>query len=162
MVAMLGQNGRPDHAVVNAYRPALHPTGRHGCAVDPECSLDCIATRSPAHEARRVHAPDNDLFDLGCDLVAAAAGIRRAAGSPAAARAVPAVLGCIEAAMRELAHATAELESTTARTRSRTSDSKSERMRRGYANLQQSLEDAERAAAAARPLAGRVLAITAR
>jgi hypothetical protein len=105
-------------------------------------------------------SPDNELYDRGCDLVAAAAAIRPPAGSPAAARAVPAALGCIEAAMRELAQAAAELEATTAHACSRGSHSSSERMHRGYANLQQSLEDAARAAAAARPLASRVLAPT--
>ena len=103
-------------------------------------------------------SPDNELYDRGCDLVAAAAAIRRTAGAPEAARAVPAVLGCIEDAMRELAQAAAELEATTAKAHSCRSSSRSERMHRGYVNLEQSLDDAARAAAAARPLASRVLA----
>jgi hypothetical protein len=109
-------------------------------------------------------SPDNELYDRGCDLVAAATAIAQAAGSPDAARAVPAVLGCIEAAMRALAEAAAALEATTDAATARAHDcrsnglqSRSERMHRGYANLRQGLEDAERAAAAARPLAGRVL-----
>jgi hypothetical protein len=100
---------------------------------------------------------DNELYDRGCDLVAAAAAIRSVAGAPDAARAVPAVLGCIEGAMRELAQAAAELEATTAQAHSCRSSSSSERMHRGYLNLQQALDDAALAAAAARPLAGRVL-----
>ena len=109
---------------------------------------------------------DNELYDRGCDLVAAATAIRQVAGSPHAARAVPAVLGCIEAALHELAEAAAGLERTTDDAssvlahgcRSHRNGPRSERMHRGYANLRHALEDAERAAAAARPLASRVLA----
>lgn len=114
--------------------------------------------------ARR--APDNELYDHGCDLVQAAAAIRRLADSPEAARAVPAVLGCIEAALHELLWASAALEQTAARSvaerwTGRTDvrlEARSERMQRGYANLQHALADAERASAAARALAGRALA----
>lgn len=109
---------------------------------------------------------DNELYDRGCDLVAAAAAIRRAAGAPEAARAVPAVLGCIESALCELMWAAAALERTSAdrleqnvrRQSSRRSGAIAERMRRGFANLEQSLSDGERASAAARALAGRALA----
>jgi hypothetical protein len=110
-------------------------------------------------------APDNELYDRGCDLVEAAAAIRRVADAPEAARAVPAVLGCIEAALGELLWATAALEETSARKVEQSSgciDSRarrrSERMQLGYANLQTALADAERASAAARSLAGRALA----
>lgn len=114
--------------------------------------------------ARR--APDNELYDRGCDLVQAAAAIRRVADAPEAARAVPAILGCIEAALHELLWASAALEQTTARSVSERSmhcadarmEPRSERMQRGYANLQGALADAERASAAARSLAGRALA----
>jgi hypothetical protein len=107
---------------------------------------------------------DNELYDHGCDLVATASAIRRAAGAPEAARAVPAVLGCMEAALQELTWAAAALEQTSndqletaydhpsARTRAI-----AERMQRGFANLQQALSDGERASAAARSLAGRAL-----
>ena len=44
---------------------------------------------------------DNELYDHGCDLVATASAIRRAAGAPEAARAVPAVLGCMESALEK-------------------------------------------------------------
>ena len=114
---------------------------------------------------RATRAPDNELYDRGCDLVEAATAIRRVADAPEAVRAVPAVLGCIEAALRELLWATAALEETSARTvqqRSGCADSsakpRSERMQIGYANLQTALADAERASAAARSLAGRALA----
>ena len=108
-------------------------------------------------------AADNELFDQGCDLVAAASAIRRAAGAPEAARAVPAVLGCIESALQELMWATAALEQTSAdlveqNARDDTSARIApiaERMHRGFANLQQALSDGERASAAARSLAGR-------
>ena len=108
---------------------------------------------------------DNELFDQGCDLVAAATAIRSAAGVPEAARAVPAVLGCIESALRELMWATAELEHTSADLLKHNADAEAsarmapvaERMHRGFANLQQALSDGERASAAARSLAGRAL-----
>jgi len=110
-------------------------------------------------------AADNELFDQGCDLVAAASAIRRAAGAPEAARAVPAVLGCIESALRELMWATAGLEQTSEDLVGQVAhDAQSaklvpiaERMHRGFANLQQALSDGERASAAARSLAGRAL-----
>jgi hypothetical protein len=121
------------------------------------------STRSPNVD----RSPDNELYDRGCDLVAASTAIAQTAGSPHAARAVPAVLGCIEAAMRELAVAASALEATTdeaaVRAHACTSNGaqpRSERMHRGYANLRQALADTERAAAAARPLASRVLAAT--
>lgn len=102
-------------------------------------------------------APDNELYDRGCDLVEAAAAIGRAAGAPEAARAIPAVLGCIEVALRELAEAAAALEVTTGQAIREPPNARSDRMHRGYANLRQALEDAEGAAAAARPLASRAL-----
>jgi hypothetical protein len=109
-------------------------------------------------------APDNELYDRGCDLVEAASAIRRVADAPEAVRAVPAVLGCIEAELRELLWAAAALEETSARTVEQRSGCtassarrRSERMQLGYANLQTALADAERASAAARSLAGRAL-----
>lgn len=108
---------------------------------------------------------DNELYDSGCDLVEAAAAIRRVSGADEAARAVPAVLGCIESALHELLWATAALEETTTRSvAGRTGQCadprmqpRSERMQQGYANLQAALADAERASAAARSLAVRAL-----
>jgi hypothetical protein len=120
-----------------------------------------MAMRAPVSHDRFAREPDNELYDYGCDLVLAASAIRRAAEAPEAARAVPAVLGCIETALAELFWASAALEATSARpvreqTRS-CSDPRTERMHRGFANLQQALADAERASAAARSLAGRAL-----
>ena len=110
-------------------------------------------------------APENELYDRGCDLVEAAAAIHRAAGAAEVARAIPAVLGCIEAALRELAEAAGGLEATTQHaireapetTRGRPVGPIMLRMHRGYENLRQALSDAERAAAAGRALAGRAL-----
>ena len=108
---------------------------------------------------------DNELYDHGCDLVATASAIRRAAGAPEAARAVPAVLGCMEAALQELMWAAAALEQTSNDRLELAHDHPSTRtkaiaarMQRGFANLQQALSDGERASAAARSLAGRALA----
>jgi hypothetical protein len=119
---------------------------------------------TPPSVSARERSADNELYDLGCDLVAAATAIRQVAGPPHAARAVPAVLGCIEAALRELAEAATGLERTTeaaSSVRARALGSRCDRMHRGYVNLHEALEDAERAAAAARPLASRVLALAA-
>jgi hypothetical protein len=112
-----------------------------------------------------LRAADNELYDRGCDLVEAAAAIRRVSGAADAARAVPAVLGCIESALHELLWATAALEETTTRSMAGGAQCadprmrpRSERMHHGYANLQSALADAERASAAARSLAVRALA----
>jgi hypothetical protein len=52
--------------------------------------------------ARAVQRRDavNELYDRGCDLIAAAAAIRREAGASETAPVVPALLGCIERARR--------------------------------------------------------------
>jgi hypothetical protein len=115
--------------------------------------------RTPVSHPSSERSADNELYDQGCDLVVAATAIRHVAESRHAARAVPAALGCLEAALHELAEATAGLERTTDWASTvHGHDSKSDRMHRGYTNLRQALEDAESAAAAARPLAARILA----
>ena len=109
--------------------------------------------------------PDNELYDRGCDLVEAAASIRRLAADPRAARAMPAVLGCLEAALHELRGACAAMEETTdrstrARGGSRPNDrlqAVAERTRRGFTNLERAINDAEDAASASRSLAARSL-----
>jgi hypothetical protein len=103
--------------------------------------------------------PDNELYDHGCDLVQAARAIRHAAGSARATRAIPAVLGCFEAALEELLWAAALLEDTATRAMpGQATDARTERLHRGYANLQRALDDAEVAAAAARALTARAVA----
>jgi hypothetical protein len=109
--------------------------------------------------------PDNELYDRGCDLVEAAAAIRRLASDPCAARAVPAVLGCLEAALHELRGACPVMEYTTdrvARERERPEPNDrmgavAGRMRQGFTNLERTLDDAEAAAIATRSLAARSL-----
>jgi hypothetical protein len=103
------------------------------------------------HAVGMSHAADNDLYDLGADLVEAAAGIARNAPDPDAAPAIPAVLGCIEAALDELRGAAGAL-----REAGGGDDPRHERLARGYANLGIALADAATAAAAARSLAARV------
>jgi hypothetical protein len=122
-------------------------------------AMTVSSARTPA-----TRAPDNELFDRGCDLVEAATAIRRVADAPEAVRAVPAALGCIEAALRELLWAAAALEEMSAQTVEQRSGGKdwiatrrADRMRLGYANLETALADAERASAAARSLASRAL-----
>ena len=109
--------------------------------------------------------PDNELYDRGCDLVEAAASIRRLAADPRAARAVPAVLGCIEAALQDLRGACPAMEQTTdgvTRERERPGPNDrlravGDRMRRGFTNLERAHNDAEDAARATRSLAARSL-----
>jgi hypothetical protein len=111
--------------------------------------------------------PDNELYDRGCDLVEAAAAIRRLAGDPEAARAVPAVLGCMEATLHEMTTACTALEATTdgaiqARpliARSSRVTVSAQRMRRGFRNLRRAILDAEDAASAARSLVARSLEV---
>jgi len=64
---------------------------------------------SPMRRASACRDAENELFDHGCDLVEAAAGIRRGLASHQAVRAVPALLGCVEAAVAELRAASALL-----------------------------------------------------
>jgi hypothetical protein len=80
------------------------------------------------------------------------------------AQLAPALLGCIEAALQDLVSTVAALEQTCAEVTAEHSGSHAEprsrlsveRMQR--ANLQEALTDAERAAAAARPLVARAVA----
>jgi hypothetical protein len=53
---------------------------------------------------------DNELYDRACDLVEAAAAIRRTAALPEAVQAVPAVLGCVQDAIGDLSVACVALE----------------------------------------------------
>jgi hypothetical protein len=159
----------PGDAVRTAYRRFGHPIrGPDAGSIRPTCKLDRMTSGSRTYQAdamrAHIRAADNELFDRGCDLVEAAAAIRTAAGASEAVRAVPALLGCLEAALHELAKAAAALEETTERsvagpTRGDIAPVR-ERMHRGYGNLRQALTDAELAATAARPLAGRLLVAT--
>jgi hypothetical protein len=109
--------------------------------------------------------PDNELYDRGCDVVEAAASIRRLAADPRGARALPAVLGCLEAALHELRGACPAMEQTTdsvtrERERSGRNDRRwavADRMHRGFTQLERALSDAEVAASATRSLAARSL-----
>jgi len=96
---------------------------------------------------------DNELYDRGCDLVEAAAAIRRLCDDRDAARAVPAVLGCVESALHELGSAVSSLDE--AFTEGGVPPEVVRRLHRGYMNLGLALADAETAASAARGLAGR-------
>jgi hypothetical protein len=122
------------------------------------------AAMHPSAVSSSLRPADNELYDRGCDLVEAAAAIRRLAADPCAARAVPAVLGCLEAALQELSRMCAVMEKTIERAAQSQSgnhkprrDAVAERMRRGFSNLDVALADAEDAAMTARALAGRSL-----
>lgn len=110
--------------------------------------------------------PENELYDRACDLVEAAAAIRRLAREPDAVQVVPAVLGSVHDAIGNLNIACVEMEQTVAeavrargqgddRWRRRVTD----RMHRGFENLSTALEDGQRASGACRALAARVLAV---
>jgi hypothetical protein len=96
---------------------------------------------------------ENELYDAGSELVEAATSIRRIAADPTASAAVPALLGCIETALAELSHACAQLQSAVDAT-----DARAHRLRRGYDNLADALDDAAAAGRAARALAARCVA----
>jgi len=135
----------------------------HRLRASKPCDMHGLARRT---RSARLEA-DNELYDRGCDLVQAAAAIRRAAESPEAVRAAPAVLGCFESALEELLCAAALLEQTT---HGFVADSprgiadelvarRVERMHLGFANLQWALADGQRTSAAARGLTRRALAL---
>lgn len=103
----------------------------------------------------------NDLYDHGCDLVEAAAALRRGAGNPDVTRTVPAILGCIEVALRDLTETTTALARGTAPAggapgAARLAD-RHARMRQGFAHLEVVLDEAGDAAAVARALAARII-----
>lgn len=105
-------------------------------------------------------APDNELFDRGCDLVEAALAIRRLAGDPDSVRAVPSLLGCIETCLQELAAATTELEAAEpapAHANGPAVAAADRRRRRGLTNLRIALGDAATASHAARALTARIV-----
>jgi len=110
---------------------------------------------------------DNDLYDRACDLVEAAAAIRRMAAHPEAVQAVPAVLGCVQDALGDLSVACVALEQSAAdavRTPGAESDDRwrrrvIDRMHRGFENLSAALEDTQQASGACRALVARALAV---
>ena len=109
---------------------------------------------------------ENQLYDFGCDLVEAAAGISRCAADSDAARAVPALLGCIEAALHELSPACAALTRINAAPSPHAQHPRTkaavDSLDRGYANLHAALQDARAATHAARSLAARHAETTSR
>jgi hypothetical protein len=117
-----------------------------------------VLNRASAMQRSR-RAPDNELFDRGCDLVEAASAIRRLAADAETARAIPALLGCIETSLQELAAAASELEGAEPPviTSERSLHIARARRRRGVANLRVALADAAAASHAARALTARVL-----
>jgi hypothetical protein len=102
---------------------------------------------------------ENELYDLGSDLVEAATAISRytAEADPDAAGAIPALLGCIETALEELSAASAALHRANAAPSVHDARSQAavDRLERGYANLSVALQDARAASRAARSLAAR-------
>lgn len=140
--------------------------------------LDRMASAPQRGDPWRMRSPPtqspgityDDIYDPACDLVEATARMRRAAATLQDAQLAPALLNCIEAALHDLAWTAAALEATSVRSttehRRGPADPRGpvlvERMQRGWANLQKTLMDAERTAAAARPLVARALAATAR
>jgi len=97
--------GRDDGGTGEHLRAGTPKRDAEGRVTAAMRAVTVSSARPPA-----TRAPDNELYDRGCDLVEAATGIRRVADAPEATRAVRAVLGCIEAALRELLWAAAALE----------------------------------------------------
>jgi hypothetical protein len=121
--------------------------------------------RSVLRSATRREA-DNELYDRACELVEAAAAIRRSAGRPEAVRAAPAVLGCVHEAIGELSLACVALErgvAGAAQARAPIGDDRRrrviERMHRGFGSLSAALNDAQRATGASRALVARALSL---
>lgn len=95
-------------------------------------------SRGADHRLMRT-SPDLEVYDRACDLIEAAAGLRRAAAALDTGEVTPAVLGCVEAALGDLRCATALLERASAR-------------HRGYSDLRGALASAAQAASEAREL----------
>lgn len=89
--------------------------------------------------------PENELYDRACDLVEAAAAIRRAM-RPEAAAAVPALLGCLQAGLADLHLISAAL----AGSLDIDAGADRARLQRGLATLAAALHGAEATADAAR------------
>ena len=115
--------------------------------------------------ARRREA-ENELYDRACDLVEAAAAIRRLAREPDAVQAVPAVLGCVSDAIGDLSLACVGFEQTAAEAvpapepHDRSQRRVITRMHRGFENLSAALDDGQRAGGACRALVARALAVS--
>lgn len=121
-------------------------------------SVGAMGTRTATSRQRDAV---NDIYNQCCDLVEAAAALRRAAGHPDVTRSAPAILACIEVALRDLTETTTALALVTARAgvapaAARFAD-RHARMRQGFAHLVVVLDEASDAAAAARALAARVI-----
>jgi hypothetical protein len=94
--------------------------------------------------------PDIAAYHHGCELVEAAAGLRRVATGTAPQDAVPAIAGCIELALRELSTAAQGLAHGRAAADRELLD--------GLTTLEVALNDAAEVAAVARALAACVAA----
>jgi hypothetical protein len=159
--------------------PGVHPNRRklaRGAAVIARVAvqsiymLDLMATTARMRHVLAMSLPvacsptrrdaDNELYERGCDLVEAAAAIHRVAESPRAAPAIPAFLGCVEAALHELSCTAVAMQQTSGSLQA-SADPRmhavTDRMHRGFANLNAALADAEAASRAARPLAARTV-----
>ena len=139
-------------------------------AVESICILDPMATTARLRHVVAMSPPvvcsptrrdaDNELYDRSCDLVEAAAAIHRVADSPKAAPAIPASLGCLEAALHELSCAVASMRETSESLQTRAEPgirASTDRMYRGFSNLDIALADAQAASRAARALAARTV-----
>jgi hypothetical protein len=60
-------------------------------------------------ESPRPRDPANELYDQGCEVLAASQALRAASTSPGAVPSAAATLGCLEAAFEEIAGAVGEL-----------------------------------------------------
>ena len=108
--------------------------------------------------------PANELYDQACSLLAAAQGVRVAAGSRLTAPALAASLGCIEASLQQLREAMPELLDTALSTAARDRSSLGTNSRApseicaSFATLARDLSTSRASCAAARGLVGPVVA----
>jgi len=108
--------------------------------------------------------PANELYDQACSLLAAAQGLRAAAGSRHAVPALAASLGCIEASLQQLREAMPELLDTALATAARdhlsrhTDSSEACELCASFAVLARDLSNSRTSCAAVRGLVGPVVA----
>jgi hypothetical protein len=106
--------------------------------------------------------PANELYDEACALVAAAQGLRAAAGPRRSAPAIAPSLGCVEASLEALADAVTAMQAATLAPDGRSArgavDQEVLKLRASFAQLARDLSASQSSCAAVRELVGPVLA----
>jgi hypothetical protein len=140
------------------WRPDAQPGASVGMA---------LRTRSKRSEGRALVIPErdpaNELYDEACAVLAAAQGLRAAAGPRGSAPAIAASLGCLEASLEALATAltvmrVAALEPDADAAPADANDTEPLRIRASFGQLARDLGASRSSCAAARECFGPVLA----